>query len=235
MIKALLFDLDNTLYDYEICHNFAMKAVYNEFKKIYKCNYEEFEKIYDEAKQKIHLELSGSASEHNRIIYFQRIFENLNKVVSVDEILTLYDVYYKAFFKRMKPYPYVTNALKLLKNNYKLAIVTNLLSEIQLRKLKVLKLSKYFDVFVSSEEAGREKPHPDIYLLALHKLEVLAKEAVMIGDSTNDIEGAKHLQIVALKFVPENKKLNEDIKNEMVFHSFKELPKIIESLNKSTY
>lgn len=232
MIKALLFDLDNTLYDYEICHKFAMKAVYNEFRKIYKCDYEEFEKIYNEARQKIHLELSGSASEHNRIIYFQRIFENLKKSVSVDEILTLYDLYYKAFFKKMKPYPYVVQSLKTLKKKYKLAIVTNLLSEIQLRKLKHLKLSKYFDVFVSSEEAGREKPHPDIYLLALHKLEVLAKEAIMIGDSNNDIEGAKHLQMLALKFVPEEKK-DQDY-GGLVFHSFKDLPTLINDLDKSS-
>jgi FMN phosphatase YigB (HAD superfamily) len=36
--------------------------------------------------------------------------------------------------------------------------------------MEVLGISNYIDVLVSSEEAGIEKPHPSIFLLAIHKL-----------------------------------------------------------------
>jgi FMN phosphatase YigB (HAD superfamily) len=46
---------------------------------------------------------------------------------------------------------------------------------------------------VSSEEAGSEKPHSSPFLLATHKLWVLASECVMVGDSiARDIEWGMH-------------------------------------------
>ena len=47
---------------------------------------------------------------------------------------------------------------------------------------------------VSSEEAGMDKPHSSPFLLAAHKLEVLTKECIMVGDNIQkDIDGAQWL------------------------------------------
>ena len=52
---------------------------------------------------------------------------------------------------------------------------------------------------VTSEEAGREKPHPYVFMLSLKKLGLKASEVCVIGDSfSKDIFGARNLQIDAI-------------------------------------
>lgn len=72
----------------------------------------------------------------------------------------------------------------------RICFVTDLTADVQFRKVMKLGLMKYASLMVSSEEAGREKPHPYIFLRALKKLETDPNSAVMIGDSfEKDIEG----------------------------------------------
>ena len=74
-IKAILFDLDDTLYDRKGRHPKALRTVYYEFNKHHKIAYRNFLKLYTSSKQKIHQALSGTASSHNRMLYFQRVIE----------------------------------------------------------------------------------------------------------------------------------------------------------------
>ena len=77
-----------------------------------------------------------------------------------------------------------------------IAIVSDMTTHIQLRKLKKLKITKYIDYLVTSEEAGSEKPHSIMFLLALNKLRLKPEEVIMVGDSLiSDIEGANSVGI----------------------------------------
>lgn len=91
----------------------------------------------------------------------------------------------------------VLSTLKQLKKqNYMIAIVSDMTTHIQLRKLKKLKITKYIDYLVTSEEAGSEKPHSIMFLLALNKLRLKPEEVIMVGDSLiSDIEGANSVGI----------------------------------------
>jgi putative hydrolase of the HAD superfamily len=60
--------------------------------------------------------------------------------------------------------------------------------------LRKLGINQFFDAVLVSEENGWRKPHKQIFLEALQKLQVTAKEAVFIGDSPlEDIKGAKEI------------------------------------------
>ncbi|HEX9183937.1 MAG TPA: HAD-IA family hydrolase, partial [Burkholderiales bacterium] len=52
-------------------------------------------------------------------------------------------------------------------------------------------LAPYFDVVVTSDQAGARKPHPGPFLHACKALAVAPAEAAVIGDSANDAEGAR--------------------------------------------
>lgn len=193
MKKAILFDLDNTLYDYGPAHKKALYEVYKIFnKKIQKITREKFTRLFNLSKTEIHQELSGTASSHNRVLYFQRLIEKTHNTINPKIILQLYGCYWDSFLKRMKLRKGVLETLKeLKKQDIKIVLVSDLTALIQLRKIHKLGITPYIDFLVTSEEAGSEKPHLIMFLLAIKKLEMLPEDVIFVGDSKNkDISGA---------------------------------------------
>lgn len=70
----------------------------------------------------------------------------------------------------------------ILKKEYKLAIVSNFYGNLEKICLNI-GFDKYIDVIIDSEITGIEKPHLEIFSLALQKLEVKPENAFVIGDS----------------------------------------------------
>lgn len=235
-IKAVLFDLDNTLYDYDKTHKIAMKEVYKEFKKYVKINEEKFIKLFNISKAEIHKELAGTASAHNRILYFQRLIEKTKETLEAKIILKLNDVYWNTLLKNIDLMPGAIDVLKYCKkNNIKTAIVSDLTTRIQLEKIERLKINKYIDVLVTSEEAGSEKPHAIMFLLTLNKLNVMPQDAIMIGDNAiADIEGANYVKLntVLLKHGNLSKTSNEGYQTpNATIDNITDLIKEIENFN----
>jgi HAD superfamily hydrolase (TIGR02253 family) len=230
--KAVLFDLDNTLYEYEPVHKKALKAAYNILKKEIEISFERFEKLYKISVAEIHRELAGSASSHNKVLYFQRFVEKTHKTVEPDLILKLYSTYWNAFLKNMRMKKDVLETLKKIKaKGFKTALISDLTTHIQLRKMNKLKITPYIDFLVTSEEAGAEKPHPIMFLLALNKLRVSPEESIMVGDNPiNDIEGANAVGIDSVLLGRGKiEKEKEDYQNpKFVIKEIPELLKILE-------
>lgn len=188
MIKSIIFDLDNTLYDYDAGNDHGMKAAWKYFcLHNYHLKEKEFIDLYNQARSEVHRELGGTASSHGREIYFQRLLEKTNGTIEAEMILGLYDAYWKAFLAKAKIFPGVLDLLKFLhQQKVKTAVVSNMTLRIQLIRIKQLKIGRYLDVLVTSEESGREKPHPSPFLLALNKLDCLAEECLVVGDNIRD-------------------------------------------------
>jgi len=201
MFKGFLIDIDNTIYDYDVSHNAAIKAVFKFASE--EMQIDNFENEYFFARQNIHLELAETASSHNRLLYFQRTCERLG-VNSINWALKLYNVYWNNFLDSIR---ICDNALSFLNSIYKkskICFITDLTANIQFRKAEKLGLHKYSSCIVTSEETGREKPHPYMFLLAMNKLNLTPEEVCVIGDSHNkDIVGATNL---GLKSIWLNKK-----------------------------
>ncbi len=236
MKKAVLFDLDSTLYDYEKVHKTALRAVYKILNKNIKISFSKFKRLYNVSKREIHRELAGTASSHNRVLYFQRLIEKTHNTVDPDIILRLYRCYWDTLLKNMKPYKGVKDTLKKIKEKgMKIAIVSDLTTHIQLRKIHKLGITQYIDYLITSEEAGSEKPHSIMFLLALNKLDVNPDEAVMVGDNTiSDIEGANavRLDTILLKKGKLAKQPEENYqKPNYVINKITEILDILDNLN----
>ncbi len=191
MIKAAVFDLDDTLYDYHACDEYAMDRLEKHCMKQYALTPQSFHALYDRAKKITKERLRETGASHNRMLYAQNFLELLERKPA-GHALELYDLYWETMLGQMKPYAYVRPLFReLVRSGIRIAVVTDLTAHIQHRKIRRLGLADDVSVLVTSEEAGREKPDGAIFRLVLEKLDLLPQQAVMIGDSyEKDIRGA---------------------------------------------
>jgi len=91
-------------------------------------------------------------------------------------------------------------SLKELRNRgYRLALVSNL-EPFQRPWVKELELTPLFDEIILSCEVGLLKPEPEIYQLAVQKLEVSPEECVFVGDGmSNELSGAQAVGLTAVR------------------------------------
>lgn len=79
-----------------------------------------------------------------------------------------------------------------------IGMISNIGRNIQ-ELVRSLGLAPYLHFTVTSEEAGSNKPHPPIFLLALEKAGVDPSEALHVGDSyLSDVQGARNVGVNAL-------------------------------------
>lgn len=199
-IRGVLLDLDNTLYNYEVCHEAALKSAYVVARRATSIGFEEFKERYLVSRSNIKMRIDGSAASHSRILFFQNLFETYFGITNVELTLETERAYWNGFFKKMKLYLGVKEFLVWCReNNIPVCLVTDLTAEIQLRKITRLNIANLIDLVVSSEEAGADKPHKSIFILALTKLGLVPHEVILIGDDhKKDILGARALGIRAI-------------------------------------
>lgn len=112
-------------------------------------------------------------------------------------------------------FPHTHETLEYLKEKgYQLYIITNGFNEVQTKKLQNSKLDAYFTKVITSEDAGANKPTPQIFEYAFNQSGAVASNSLMIGDDlSTDIAGAKRMKMDQIYFNP--KKINH--KDEPTF------------------
>ena len=136
---AVIFDTDNTLYEYEPANKAAIEAACKKAENLISINKEEFMFYYDKARKEIKKDISGTASSHSRLLYFQRMIELLGLRAKLLVALDLEQTFWRTFLANAPLFPRVIETLSLLRDNQiPIGIVTDLTSHIQLRKLTYL-------------------------------------------------------------------------------------------------
>ena len=219
--KGILLDFDNTLYNYNNAHKFALDEVSLFFEKKFNLSNSDFISLFNSSKNYVKKNLSSTASSHHRTLYFQKMLEDINEN-PISYSLLISDIYWKNFVENIKLFDGVLNFLNLYKN--KICLVTDLIVDVQLKKINQLNLNKYIKNIVTSEEVGVEKPDSRIFKLALSKLKLSSDDVCMIGDNfERDIVGATNLGIRS--YWLNRDKNNVNYKNNLIneFYSFNDL------------
>lgn len=195
--KGVLIDLDDTLYLYDPCHEVAKKAMLDLICQRFGITLEVANSHYTQARARVHKNLKGQAASHSRLLYAKCMVEDIDGRCKAQLILNLEEAYWNAFLSEMIIHPEALSFLDQCNiQNKKLAIVTDLTTQIQLRKFEKLGLSKWINFMVTSEEAGVEKPKARPFQIALDLLELDANEVVMVGDNINkDKLGAEKIGV----------------------------------------
>jgi putative hydrolase of the HAD superfamily len=88
-------------------------------------------------------------------------------------------------------YADVIECLERLRNQFRLALLTNGVVDLQREKIEGAGLESHFDVITISGEVGLGKPDRQVFDLTLKRLDLSADEVVMVGNSLeSDIAGA---------------------------------------------
>jgi HAD superfamily hydrolase (TIGR01549 family) len=214
--KAIIFDLDNTIYDYQYCHNVALKNVFNFINLKTNIDISFLNQTYTTISNNIKYELKNTASSHNKTIYFKKLLEILN--MNLLFLNQINQTYWSSFYQNISCFPYFQEFLNWNKNKgIKIAILTDYQTEHQIIKLEKLKLTEYIDLIITSEEIGIEKPSNYGFLSILNRMKLNINDVIMIGDNyEKDIIGSNNLNIKNYQFYKNNnfyKNLLEDFEN----------------------
>ena len=181
-------------------------------------------KFYNLAKQEVKANLPSQPSSHSRLLYFQRMIELLGYKSQLLLALDFEQTFWRTFLANAPLFPGVTETLSFLNEvNMPIAIVTDLTSHIQLRKLTYFGLEDTFDAVVTSEEVGLDKPNIKNFLLVLKKLKLKEDSHFwMIGDNPKaDIFGSKQLNSTTFQKIHNKVKIgNNKCQPDYIFSDY---------------
>ena len=214
MIKAIIFDLDDTLYSYNKLNEQGINEICNYTCEKLKIEKEKFYEAFDKAKKDVKTTLGDVASSHNRLLYCQKTLENLNENPFFIA-LEMYEIYWQYILKNMKLNANVLEVLEFCKlKKIKIGVCTDLTVHIQHRKIRKLGINEYVDAIVTSEEVGVEKPNFKMYNKILEKLVVTPGEVLFVGDSLKkDVLGSMEYGMKALWYSKINNEKCQSIQN----------------------
>jgi HAD superfamily hydrolase (TIGR02253 family) len=187
MLKAVIFDLDNTLVDFMLMKRQAIDAAILAMRDAgLKLSTEEIRHGIDEI-------------YNERGMEFQKVFDELmyRKFSKVDyKILSAGVIAYRrAREAALTPYPHVTMTLiELTKMQLKLGVVSDAPSKEAWLRLCYLNFHHLFDAVVTFEDTGVRKPNPEPFQKILELLKINPAEALMVGDwAERDVVGASQV------------------------------------------
>lgn len=236
MIREVIFDIDDTLYDYQVGHAQGMKKMGEYAQKALGVEPGEFEAFYKRLNRETAERLGrDNAAIHSRSIRLQNMLEQWKKPL-FPHLKILYHLYWDTLLEVSRPEPGSLEAVKeLCKMGIAIGIGTDMTTRMQYEKLERLGFAPYVNHIVTSQEAGHEKPHPDFMELCIRKAGCAPEECVFAGDTfKKDVLGALDAGMHAVWYNAKKRALPEDMalwgKEYREIHHFNELVPYVRSL-----
>ena len=223
MIKAIIFDLDNTLLDFmkmkSVSINAAVNGMINAGMTINKAeSIDEIYSIYD-----------TKGYEHQEV--FNEFIVNTLGEINFKFLAAAIVEYKKAKEKSLNLYDDVFPTLnKLLDMGLRLGIVSDAPSREAWIRLYTLMLHNKFEHVVTFNDTGFHKPAKEPFLKISETLNLNLSECMMVGDwPDRDIEGAKQ---VGMKTAFAKYGSTEDVLDSGADHDLNSLSELINIVKK---
>jgi len=192
MIKGVIFDLDNTLVDF---NRIKIAAVQSGISGMIEAgmdidpqdSYNRIMRIYEDMGWEYQLVFDQFISETAGYLDYKFLAAGILG-------------YRRAREATLTPYAHVnTTLVSLIKMGIKLAVVSDAPAKEAWLRLCQLNFHHLFDTVITFDDSRERKPHPKPFLMALQKLDLAAEETLMIGDwPERDMAGAKNLNITTV-------------------------------------
>lgn len=201
--KVVIFDLDNTLIDFdqmeigsfnETLQAQKISSSFNLFKTYQEINKELWQGLEQKKYKK----------EEILTLRFEKLFQSHKIKASAEKTSQMY---LDNMVNHLTMIEGAYDILKALKGKVTLVCLTNGVLEAQRSKLEKSDLNSYFDTVIISDEVGHHKPEVEIFQHMMDKIGNFDKsEMIMIGDSlSSDIQGAVNFKIKSVWFNHLNK------------------------------
>lgn len=222
--KALFFDADNTIFDFDKASYYSLKAVMERFSIP---DTKENHMLYEEINTGIWRELEEGLIDQNELKTerFRRFFAESGTDSAPEEAGSFYiENLAKSVFL-------MEGAQKLLEKTRHIpsVMVTNGIAGVQRSRYVLSGMGRYLKGIVISQEEGVSKPDPAIFNSAFRFVPGIKKdEVLMVGDSlSSDVLAANRAGIAACWFNPQRKKPEGEAVPDFEIHNLAELYSII--------
>lgn len=213
MTKAIIFDMDGVLVDSEPFHIQIEKQLFLLNQIL----------VTDEE----HHQFMGVATD----VMWKKLAERHSLNLSVEELTEQNRVESIRFFREVDEIPVMPGLVDLLeslrKKDYPMAVASSSFPEIIHLILERTGLRKYFEVTVSSQEAGKSKPDPDVFLLAAEKLGIYPSDCLVIEDSKNGIKAAHAAGMRCIAYQGQGAHPESQKAADAIIHHYSELEALI--------
>ncbi|MFV0556792.1 MAG: HAD family hydrolase [Lactovum sp.] len=234
MIKAVIFDMDDTLFYPEIPFEKALKKFFPKYKDDISEIYQSFRRISDK-------EIEGVlVGKYDMEAFHQLRIKKTIESFGCKEISNKQAVDFQSCYSEAQKSIQLLNGIKatfdyLKEKEIRLGLLTNGSTEHQLKKVDYLKLGEYMEAadIVVSEETGFSKPDKEIFDLMREKLQLTAEELLYVGDNyENDILGGAHSgwKTLWINHQKMKKDFLKDKQADYEIHSHKELLLLMKQL-----
>lgn len=199
-MKAVLFALDDTLFDHKSSRRHGLLVLQSKFRELKDVTLIQLEMEHDYLlKSNYEKALDGTLSLADGAV--QRIRQlciDHGIKLDADNAKETAEQYRTVYNDHRKPLPGTKKLLTNLSAHTKLSVVTNGLTEPQFEKLKNCGIDHWFDSVIVSDMVGYAKPDKKIFLTALRRLNVKPEQVAFVGDSwDSDIVPAHELGMKA--------------------------------------
>ena len=204
-VRAVLFDLDDTLFDHRHCARTALEAVHQSHDCFRGIPFDDFAGAHSDLLEQLHTSvmLGHLDVDAARFERFRRLFLKAGASAADDVIADATRRYRQSYVESRRSVAGATALLERVHERARVVVVSNNIVDEQRQKLCQCGLDRFVDALVVSEEVGVAKPDPGIFHEALNRAGCDAAAAVMVGDSWGaDIRGARAVGIRAIWFNP---------------------------------
>ena len=230
MLKAILFDVDDTLYDLSLPFKAAFVEMFPgekiDLEGAFLASRKYSDLIYDRS-------LSGEISMEEMYIYrLGNAFRDYGKIIDGSTALQFQSVY-ERHQHEIRMTEEMEQMLERLSRKMTLGIITNGPSEHQRDKIRALGVERWIPmerIWISGD-LGVGKPHKEIFEAAQEKLGLKPEELCFVGDAYgHDILGAKGAGWKAVWFNHRGRKATSEVMPDYEVHSEQELITLLEKL-----
>jgi len=212
--KDLFFDLDDTLWDFDRNSEETLRKLYHGYlaQELGKENYARFLSTYHRINERLWNDYKLNKIKKSEVAYQRFLFTLDESGLSNASLARLLaEEYLRSSPAKTNLIAGAVEVLETLAKSYKLHIITNGFTEVQIPKLHNSGIRHYFTTLTTSEEVGCLKPCGQIFNFALEKAEAQINESLMIGDDPEgDIRGAREIGLDTVLFVKHHKRIQTE-------------------------
>lgn len=235
-IKAVLFDMFDTLMLIEKEHAFYNPAVKNMHQYLVKngipVTFPTFRDAYIKARDLLYEAADSNMEEPHFDLRVRNALQNLGYIKEAQTSIVQGAT--KAFSQQFMNYVRIddntTQMLKELYGKYRLGIVSNFaIPECVKDLLEREQLGQFFEVIIISGAVNKRKPDPEIFNLALQKMQLDPVDVAFVGDTVDaDVKGAKDAGMKSVYIDRRPQKELEEYNPDYIIKSLSELPFILQ-------
>lgn len=220
---TLLFDFDDTLFDYPASSKFALQKTFEQYDITFT---DQYMKLFERLNKQLWeaYERGEYTKEQILLLRFTMMFNDIN----IDCVAFNKD-YLDNMCKAVFPFEGTYELCEKLCKSYDMYIVTNSVEQVNLSRMKLSGMNKYFLKSFISDAIGAAKPSKQYFDYVLDNIRENDKSKILIiGDSlTSDILGGINSGIDTCWLNRRGNKMT-DIKPTYVVHDYDELIKLLE-------